>query len=88
MITDGLKPYLCSKSSSTDPRQSVLDTECAWLQPFFGALGCASAIVFTTFGAAYGTAKAGVGICSSGILRPDLIVKSKFWREGQALLQR
>ncbi|KAJ5198843.1 ATPase F0/V0 complex subunit C [Penicillium cf. griseofulvum] len=49
--------------------------------PFFGALGCASAIIFTTFGAAYGTAKSGVGICSSGILRPDLIVKSIAMRE-------
>jgi ATP synthase proteolipid subunit len=46
-------------------------------QPFFGALGCTSAIVFTACGAAYGTAKAGVGVCSSGVLRPDLIVKSK-----------
>ncbi|KGO38352.1 ATPase, F0/V0 complex, subunit C [Penicillium expansum] len=45
-------------------------------QPFFGALGCASAIIFTTFGAAYGTAKSGVGICSSGISKPDLIVKN------------
>lgn len=45
-------------------------------QPFFGALGCASAIIFTSFGAAYGTAKSGVGVCTSGILRPDLIVKS------------
>lgn len=45
-------------------------------QPFFGAMGCTSAIVFTCFGAAYGTAKAGVGISSMGVLRPDLIVKS------------
>ena len=37
-----------------------------------------SAIVFTCFGAAYGTAKAGVGISAMGVLRPDLIVKSKF----------
>ena len=48
-------------------------------QPFFGAMGCASAIVFTCFGAAYGTAKAGVGISSMGVLRPDLIVKSMFF---------
>ena len=27
-------------------------------------------------GAAYGTAKSGVGICSLGVLRPDLIFKS------------
>src|ERR1700712_3827102 len=45
-------------------------------QPFFGALGCTSAIVFTCFGAAYGTAKAGVGVCGMAVLRPDLIVKS------------
>ncbi|RHZ43473.1 H(+)-transporting V0 sector ATPase subunit c [Aspergillus thermomutatus] len=45
-------------------------------QPFFGALGCTSAIVFTACGAAYGTAKAGVGVCSSGVLRPDLTVRS------------
>ncbi|BDD57095.1 H(+)-transporting V0 sector ATPase subunit c [Monascus purpureus] len=49
---------------------------CPVYAPFFGALGCASAIVFTCFGAAYGTAKAGVGICGMGVLRPDLIVKN------------
>lgn len=47
------------------------------IQPFFGAMGCTSAIVFTCFGAAYGTAKSGVGISAMGVLRPDLIVKSK-----------
>ena len=41
-------------------------------------MGCMSAIVFTCFGAAYGTAKSGVGISAMGVLRPDLIVKSKF----------
>ena len=46
------------------------------LKPFFGAMGCTSAIVFTCFGAAYGTAKSGVGISAMGVLRPDLIVKS------------
>lgn len=30
----------------------------------------------TGFGAAYGTAKAGVGIASMGVLRPDLVIKS------------
>lgn len=46
------------------------------LQPFFGSMGCTAAIVFTCFGASYGTAKSGVGIASMGVLRPDLIVKS------------
>lgn len=36
-----------------------------------------TAIVLTGLGAAYGTAKAGVGVWSMGVLRPDLIVKSK-----------
>lgn len=39
-------------------------------------MGCVVAIVFTSFGAAYGTAKAGVGVCTMAVLRPDLIVKS------------
>ena len=43
-------------------------------------MGCTSAIVFACFGAAYGTAKSGVGISAMGVLRPDLIVKSKTHR--------
>lgn len=49
---------------------------CPVYAPFFGAMGCTSAIVFTCFGAAYGTAKSGVGISAMGVLRPDLIVKN------------
>ena len=45
-------------------------------QPFFSALGCVAAIVFSSFGAAYGTAKSSTGALSSGILRPDLAVQS------------
>ncbi|KAK0735547.1 V-ATPase proteolipid subunit C-like domain-containing protein [Apiosordaria backusii] len=44
--------------------------------PFFGAMGCTAAIVFTCMGASYGTAKSGVGIAAMGVLRPDLIVKN------------
>ncbi|KAJ4006921.1 vacuolar ATPase V0 domain subunit c [Fusarium irregulare] len=44
--------------------------------PFFGAMGCTCAIVFTCLGASYGTAKSGVGIAAMGVLRPDLIVKN------------
>lgn len=32
--------------------------------------------MFTGFGAAYGTAKSGVGIASMGVLRPELVMKS------------
>ncbi|KAG0089292.1 H(+)-transporting V0 sector ATPase subunit c [Podila epicladia] len=43
--------------------------------PFFGVMGATSAIIFCCFGAAYGTAKSGVGLTSMGVLRPDLIMK-------------
>lgn len=43
---------------------------------FFGALGCACSIVFTTFGAAYGTAKSAGAIFQSGILRPDMMMQN------------
>ena len=43
---------------------------------FFGYMGVAAAQVFTVFGAAYGTAKSAVGICSMGVMRPELIMKS------------
>ncbi|KAG5519266.1 hypothetical protein PMAC_001891 [Pneumocystis sp. 'macacae'] len=78
---------------------------CPVYAPFFGVLGCAAAIIFTSwyllyfwnisiessgknveiflfycffggFGAAYGTAKSGVGIASMGVFHPELIVKS------------
>ncbi len=32
--------------------------------------------IFTVLGAAYGTAKSAVGICSMGVMRPELIMKS------------
>lgn len=44
--------------------------------PFFGYMGVAAAQIFTVFGAAYGTAKSAVGICSMGVMRPELIMKS------------
>lgn len=43
---------------------------------FFGFMGLTAALVFSNLGAAYGTAKSGVGICSMGVLRSDLIFKS------------
>jgi F0F1-type ATP synthase membrane subunit c/vacuolar-type H+-ATPase subunit K len=33
-------------------------------------------LIFANLGAAYGSAKAGVGICSMGVLKPELIMKS------------
>lgn len=43
---------------------------------FFGFMGLTSAIVFANLGAAYGTAKSGVGIVSMSVMRPDLTMKS------------
>ena len=43
---------------------------------FYGYMGIASALVFANLGAAFGTAKSGVGICSMGVTKPDKIIKS------------
>ncbi len=43
---------------------------------FFGFMGITAALVFCNLGAAYGTAKAGVGIASVGVLKSELIFKS------------
>merc|ERR1712023_120606 len=38
--------------------------------------GVTTAVVFANLGAAYGTAKSGVGICSLGVMRPDMVMRS------------
>jgi len=43
--------------------------------PFFGVMGVACSMVFTAMGAAYGTAKSGVGIAAMSVMRPELIMK-------------
>ncbi|KAF2646313.1 vacuolar ATP synthase-like protein 16 kDa proteolipid subunit [Massarina eburnea CBS 473.64] len=43
--------------------------------PFFGMSGIAGAMIFGCVGAAYGTAKSGIGIAGVGTYRPDLIMK-------------
>ena len=67
------------------------DADEAGQAAFFGFIGIASALVFASksllresqliietidLGAAYGTAKSGVGIASMGVLKPELIFKS------------
>ncbi|KAF2426262.1 vacuolar ATP synthase-like protein 16 kDa proteolipid subunit [Tothia fuscella] len=44
--------------------------------PFFSMAGIAFAMIFGCLGAAYGTAKSGIGIAGIGTYRPDLIMKS------------
>ncbi|CAG9837529.1 unnamed protein product [Diabrotica balteata] len=43
--------------------------------PFFGVMGAAAAIIFSSLGAAYGTAKSGTGIAAMSVMRPELIMK-------------
>eukprot|EP00996_Jenningsia_fusiforme_P004299 NODE_5114_length_717_cov_324.275449_g4747_i0.p2 GENE.NODE_5114_length_717_cov_324.275449_g4747_i0~~NODE_5114_length_717_cov_324.275449_g4747_i0.p2 ORF type:complete len:173 (+),score=36.84 NODE_5114_length_717_cov_324.275449_g4747_i0:62-580(+) len=42
---------------------------------FFGAMGAASALIFANLGAAYGTAKAGVGVAHLGIMAHTKIMR-------------
>lgn len=46
-------------------------------QPFFSAMGCVAAVVFTSFGASYGIAKSSIGALASGVIRPDLANQSQ-----------
>ena len=43
---------------------------------FFGAMGCAAAMAFSGFGAAYGTAKASVGISSLAVIDQSKLMQS------------
>ena len=52
---------------------TVVDTSAA---SFFAWMGCASALVFANLGAAYGTARSGVGLCSMGVMSPGLVMKN------------
>jgi hypothetical protein len=56
------------------PRTMSLLLQAAPLCPssaaFFGFMGVTAALVFANLGASYGTAKAGVGIASMGIMHP------------------
>merc|ERR1712153_81734 len=50
--------------------------QCPPSAPFFGFMGCAAALVFACLGAAYGTAKPGVGVANMGVLHPEMVMKS------------
>ncbi|KAG1742378.1 ATP synthase subunit C-domain-containing protein [Suillus paluster] len=49
---------------------------CPPYAPFFGFAGVASAVSYRTVGAAFGTAKAGIGIAGLGTFKPELIMKA------------
>ena len=47
---------------------------------FFGYMGITCALVLGNFGAAYGTAKSGVGVCSAVTVKPELLFPH--WLQG------
>eukprot|EP00168_Porphyra_purpurea_P013091 TRINITY_DN3547_c0_g1_i2.p1 TRINITY_DN3547_c0_g1~~TRINITY_DN3547_c0_g1_i2.p1 ORF type:complete len:115 (-),score=3.99 TRINITY_DN3547_c0_g1_i2:57-401(-) len=53
----------------------MTSTVCPPAASFFGFMGAASALIFSNFGAAYGTAKSGVGVASMGVMRPELVMR-------------
>merc|ERR1711871_1840742 len=55
---------------------TLLAVDCAASARFFGFMGAAGALVFANLGAAYGTAKSGVGVSSMGVMKPDMVMKS------------
>merc|ERR1719231_1607375 len=64
-----------------DPSQNIYDEyvegiNCPVYSGFFGVMGATAAIVFSSLGAAYGTAKSGTGIANMAVMHPELIMKS------------
>ena len=55
---------------------SVSYETCPSSAPFFGFMGVSAALVFANIGAAYGTAKSGVGISSMGVMNPSLVMRN------------
>jgi len=51
-------------------------TCCPESAPFFGFMGVSAALVFANLGAAYGTAKSGVGISSMGVMNAEAVMKN------------
>merc|ERR550532_571658 len=51
-------------------------TICPAWAPFFGFMGATAALSFACLGAAYGTAKSGVGVSAMGVQHPGLVMKS------------
>ena len=45
---------------------------CPWFAPFLGFAGAGIAMIFSAMGAAYGTAKSGIGIAGLGQVKPEL----------------
>merc|ERR1711988_1352964 len=69
--------YAADQCDTKNAQQiAVRKEQCPPSAPFFGFMGCAAALVFACLGAAYGTAKSGVGVANMGVLHPDVVMKS------------
>merc|ERR1719261_728736 len=66
----------CTKDPSKIPEVAIRQELCPASAPFFGFMGCAAALVFACLGAAYGTAKSGVGVANMGVMHSDMVMKS------------
>ncbi len=49
---------------------------CPAYAPIFGYIGAASCMILANFGAAWGTWKAGVGVCKMGVAYPSGVIKN------------
>merc|ERR1719238_1299970 len=54
----------------------VISEMCPASAPFFGFMGVMSALVFANLGAAYGTAKSGVGLASMGVFNSGAVMRN------------
>merc|ERR1711939_249993 len=66
----------CTTNEAQIPAIAIRQEMCPASAPFFGFMGCAAALVFACLGAAYGTAKSGVGVANMGVLHSEMIMKS------------
>merc|ERR1719473_3126 len=66
----------CTTNEAQIPAIAIRQEMCPASAPFFGFMGCAAALVFACLGAAYGTAKSGVGVANMGVMHSDMVMKS------------
>merc|ERR1711988_301290 len=66
----------CTTDETEIPAIQIRMDHCPASAPFFGFMGCMMALVFSCLGAAYGTAKSGVGVGNMGVLHADIVMKS------------
>ncbi|KAL2068158.1 hypothetical protein VTL71DRAFT_16256 [Oculimacula yallundae] len=69
--------YLLRPETAAEIMTEYFDQgRCPVYSSFFGCMGCAVAMIFSSLGAAYGIAKSGIGISAVSVLRPDMMIRS------------